>query len=52
MDQVGSGNILLRGDIENVDLMFERLMLRYSNIQNIVDTEYISELKRVGLINK
>jgi len=52
LDQVGSGNILLRGDIENVDLMFERLMLRYSNIQNIVDTEYISELKRVGLINK
>ena len=37
------------GDTENGQQ--DKLSI-YSNIQNIVDTEYISELKRVGLINK
>jgi len=49
LDSVESGDIKIRGNIEDVDKMFGRLMVRYTQIQTVVEDYYISELKRVGL---
>ena len=50
LNGVDSGEIKIRGSIEDVNEMFNRLITRYSKIQTIVDDRYLSELKKVGLV--
>lgn len=51
LNGVDSGSVKIRGSMEDVDQMFGRLIGRYSKIQEIVDQKYISELKKVGLMD-
>jgi len=50
LNGVDSGEIKIRGSIEDVNELFNRLITRYSKIQTIVDDRYLSELKKVGLV--
>ena len=50
LDSVDSGQVNIRGNIEDVNEMFQRLMVRYSKIQDIVDDSYIKDMKKIGLI--
>ena len=49
LGNVDSGEVNLRGNYDSIDGMFERMMERYSRIQDIVNQDYIELLKQVGL---
>lgn len=49
LDSVDSGQLLIRGAIEDVAEMQTRLMTRYSAINHLVKDKYIDELSKIGL---
>jgi len=49
LDGVDSGAIKLRGDLDDINDMFQRLMVRYTRTQELINEKYIQELNRVGL---
>lgn len=46
---VASGQILLRGEFDNVNTMMTELFAKYSTIQKVVRDNYIDELAKLGL---
>ena len=49
LDSVASGDMTLRGDFDDMNVLMSKLMARYSQINVIVRDQYVNELKRVGL---
>lgn len=49
LDAVNSGQLLIRGDYEDVSELQMRMMTRYSQINHLVKEKYIDELKKIGL---
>ncbi len=49
LDAVDSGEITLRGDFDNMDVVMARLLARVSKTNQIVRDNYIAEMQRVEL---
>jgi hypothetical protein len=49
LNAVAIGDVTLRGSFEDADEMMLKIMSRYSKIQDHVKTEYIDQLKEIGL---
>ncbi len=49
LDAVGSGEITLRGDFDNMDVVMARLLARVSKTNQIVRDNYVAEMQRIGL---
>lgn len=49
LDAVDSGDLIIRGEYDDVSLLQQRMMQRYSDINKIVRDRYINDLKRIGL---
>lgn len=49
LDGIDSGQIKLRGSFEDVDSLMGELIVRYSKIQELVNSEYLSELEKIDL---
>jgi len=49
LDAVNSGSVTVRGDIDDPNEVLFRIMGRYSAVQNQVEKEYLSEMKKIGL---
>jgi hypothetical protein len=49
LNAVSIGDVTLRGSFEDADEMMLKIMSRYSKIQDHVKTEYIDQLKEIGL---
>lgn len=47
LDAVDGGQLLIRGDIENAGSMMERLMPRYSRLNQLVRDEYAAEVNKL-----
>lgn len=49
LDAVDAGQVTLRGDFDNMDVVMARLLERVSKTNQIVRDNYIAEMQRVGL---
>lgn len=49
LDAVDAGQITLRGDFDNMDVVMARLLERVSKTNQIVRDNYVAEMQRVGL---
>lgn len=50
LDAVSTGGITLRGDFDDMNVLMNKLMSRYSHINTIVRDHYVDELREVGLL--
>ena len=49
LDAVDAGQVTLRGDFDNMDVVMARLLERVSKTNQIVRDNYVMEMQRVGL---
>jgi hypothetical protein len=50
LDAVDGGEITLRGDFDNMDLVMSRLLARTSRSNEIARDYYVTEMQRIGLL--